>query len=275
MRQANVCFTWLIMALVILLPLGYVTFASFEQGWSGFYESITRTEALHAFKTSFIIVAIVTVLNVIVGVYLSLELVRGRWLSKWIKPFVNAMVDLPFAVSPVIGGLMIILLFGPETILGTFFQTMGIDIVFALPGMVMATLFVTFPFVVREVAPVLEEIGNDAEEASRMLGASPQRTFWKITFPTIQWAVFYGGVLTIARALGEFGAVLVVSGNIINQTQTATTLVYQDADNFNLIGANSIALVLGLISVAILLILQGIKHRREVHLNGHSSQKPA
>ncbi|GIQ69533.1 sulfate ABC transporter permease subunit [Xylanibacillus composti] len=270
MRKLTIGATWSIFAVLILLPLGYVMFAAFSEGWSGFYEAITRPEAKHAFKISFIIVVISTVLNVVVGVFLALELVRGRWLARWLKPVMNAIVDLPFAVSPVIGGLMIILLFGPETILGAFFDSLGYKIVFALPGMVMATLFVTFPFVVREIVPVLQEIGTEAEEASAMLGASSTRTFWRITFPAIKWAVVYGAVLTIARSLGEFGAVLVVSGNIMNETQTATTLVYQDADNFNLVGANAIALVLGLISVMILLFLEWLKHRREVLIHGHS-----
>lgn len=270
MRRLSIGLTWIIFSVLILLPLGYVVFAAFAEGWAGFYEAISRPEATHAFKISFIIVILSTVLNVLVGVYLAMELVRGSWLARWLKPVMNAIVDLPFAVSPVIGGFMIILLFGPETILGAFFNGLGYQIVFALPGMVMATLFVTFPFVVREVVPVLHEIGTEAEEASSMLGASAARTFWRITFPSIKWAVVYGAVLTIARSLGEFGAVLVVSGNIMNETQTATTLVYQDADNFNLIGANAVALVLGLVSVIILLVLEWLKHRRELLIHGHS-----
>lgn len=218
---------------------------------------------------SAIIVVIVTLIDVIVGVWLSIEIVRGKWLGRLVKPIVNAIIDLPFAVSPVIGGLMIILILGPNTVMGAFFESIGFKIVFALPGMIIATTFVTFPFVVREVVPVLTSIGSDAEEASSILGASPFKTFFKVTWPSIQWAVLYGMVLTIARSLGEFGAVLVVSGNVINQTQTATTLVYQDAENFELTSANSIALVLGAICVITLIVIERIKAKKEGTLNEH------
>ncbi|WP_168121286.1 sulfate ABC transporter permease subunit [Paenibacillus sp. HB172176] len=261
--------TYIFFLLIIVLPLGYVGYAAFGQGWSGFIEAMTRREALHAFQVSFSIAAIVVVLNVFFGVFLALELVRGKWLARKLKPILNAIADLPFAVSPVIGGLMILLLFGPETVLGAFFGNLGVKVVFALPGMILATLFVTFPFVVREVAPVLEEIGEEAEEASRILGASPATTFWKVTLPGIRWSVIYGMILTVARSLGEFGAVLIVSGNIMNETQTATTLVYQDAGNFDMVSANSAALLLGLVSVAILLALEWVKQRRERQENGH------
>ncbi|WP_017729247.1 sulfate ABC transporter permease subunit [Halalkalibacterium ligniniphilum] len=271
MKKGSIALTWFIFGIIIILPVSYMVIAAFEDGISGFIEAVTRPEAIFALKNSFYIVGIVTVINVSLGILFAIELIRGRWIAKWLKPIMNAIIDLPFAVSPVIGGLMIILLFGPETVLGAFLGSHGIKIVFAFPGMVLATLFVTFPFVIREVAPVLAEIGEDSEEASRMLGASAWRTFWKVTWPAIQWPVVYGAVLTIARALGEFGAVLVVSGNIINLTQTATTLVYQDADNFNLIGANSIAFILCLTSVVILLVLDWLKRRQEAVLHGHTS----
>ncbi|WP_315971269.1 ABC transporter permease subunit [Paenibacillus sp. N3.4] len=158
---------------------------------------------------------------------------------------------------------MVILIFGPNTALGTFLEAHNMKIVYALPGMILATMFITFPLMVREVVPLLEEIGTQSEEASSTLGAGAWRTFIQITWPGIRWGVLYGLILTIARALGEFGSILVVSGNIINQTQTTTTLVYQDAEQFQMVAANSLAFVLGLVSISILLALEWLKRKSE------------
>ncbi|MBU6435209.1 MAG: ABC transporter permease subunit, partial [Nitrospirae bacterium] len=164
--------------------------------------------------------------------------------------------DLPFSVSPVIAGFMLILLFGPETILGTFFGTMGVKVLFAMPAMVLATLFATFPFVVRELTPLLQTIGTDAEEAARTLGANEWQVFLKVTLPMLRWGFVYGATLTVARAIGEFGAVLVVSGNILMLTQTATLHIYQSYVDFNYVGANAVALTLLSVSFAILTVLE-------------------
>jgi sulfate transport system permease protein len=176
----------------------------------------------------------------------------------------NSIVDLPYAVSPVIGGLMIVLLLGPDSALGAIFEGIGLKIVYAIPGMIIATLFVTFPLMVREVMPVLQEIGSQQEEAASTLGARGWTILWKVTWPSIRWAVVYGVILTVARSLGEFGAVLVVSGNIMNKTQTATTLVYQDVENFNVTAAGGIALVLAAFSAGLLLLMEWTKRRKEV-----------
>lgn len=263
MRKILISISFLVIFLLIMLPFLGITFGAFEEGPKAFFDALVRPEALHAMKISLIIVVIVTLLNAIVGIYVSLEIVRGSWISRWMKPVINALIDLPFAVSPIIVGLMIILIFGPNTALGTFFEDHNMKIVYALPGMVLATMFITFPLMVREVVPLLEEIGTQSEEASATLGAGAWRTFIKITWPGIRWGVLYGLILTIARSLGEFGSILVVSGNIINQTQTATTLVYQDAEQFQLVAANSVAFVLGLISISILLALEWLKRRSE------------
>jgi sulfate transport system permease protein len=250
MRKVLISISFLVIFLLIMLPFLGITFGAFEEG-------------PHAMKISLIIVVIVTILNAIVGIYVSLEIVRGSWISRWLKPVINALIDLPFAVSPIIVGLMVILLFGPNTAFGAFMEDHNMKIVYAVPGMVLATMFITFPLMVREVVPLLEEIGTKSEEASATLGASAWRTFIQITWPGIRWGVLYGLILTIARALGEFGSILVVSGNIINQTQTATTLVYQDAEQFHLVAANSVAFVLGLVSISILLALEWLKRRSE------------
>ncbi|GIQ66093.1 hypothetical protein PACILC2_46610 [Paenibacillus cisolokensis] len=212
-----------------------------------------------------IIVIIVTAINTVFGVMLALYLVRADWIGQKLKRLLNSLVDLPFAVSPVIGGLMIVLLLGPNTVIGALLEGAGFKVVYALPGMTLATLFVTFPIMVREVMPVLQEIGAQQEEAASTLGAYPWYTFWRVTWPSIRWGVIYGVVLTVARSLGEFGAVLVVSGNIINKTQTATTLVYQDVENFNVAAANGVALVLAAFSALLLLMMEWAKKRKEVH----------
>ncbi|WP_239614792.1 sulfate ABC transporter permease subunit [Cohnella mopanensis] len=265
MRRLWIGLTVAVFGLLLIVPVVRIAMGAFNEGWGGFANGMSRPETLHALYMTVLIVIIVTIINTIFGVMLSLYLVRATWLGRRIKQLLNSIVDLPFAVSPVIGGLMIVLLLGPETALGALFNKAGVDIVYALPGMIIATLFVTFPLIVREVMPVLQEIGSAQEEAASTLGASAWTTFWRVTWPSIQWSVVYGVVLTVARALGEFGAVLVVSGNILFKTQTATTLVYQDVENFNLTAANSIALVLAAGSVTLLLLMEWAKSRRGVH----------
>jgi sulfate transport system permease protein len=265
MRRLWIGLTVVVFGLFLIAPIVRITMGAFNDGWGGFADGLSSPETLHALYMTFLIVIIVTLINTVFGVMLSLYLVRATWLGRRLKQLLNSVVDLPFAVSPVIGGLMIVLLLGPETALGALFNRAGVDIVYALPGMIIATLFVSFPLIVREVMPVLHEIGSQQEEAASTLGASAWMTFWRVTWPSIRWSVVYGIVLTVARALGEFGAVLVVSGNIVNKTQTATTLVYQDVENFNLTAANSIALVLAAGSVTLLLFMEWAKSRKEVH----------
>ncbi|MCM3749830.1 sulfate ABC transporter permease subunit [Paenibacillus pasadenensis] len=265
MRKLWIGFTYAVFIVLIIIPLVKITTGAFDEGVGGLIKALGRPEALHALMMTGIIVVLVTIINTVFGVMLAIYLVRAPWLHPRIKGLLNSIVDLPYAVSPVIGGLMIVLLLGPDTVLGAMLEGAGVKIVYALPGMVIATLFVTFPLMVREVMPVLQEIGSQQEEASSMLGAYPWYTFWKVTWPSIRWGVIYGVVLTVARTLGEFGAVLVVSGNIMNLTQTATTLVYQDVENFNVLAASGVALVLAAFSVGLLLLMEWAKKRREVH----------
>lgn len=265
MRKVWIPVTYIVFLVLIVAPLVKIFTGSMEDGWNGFWLSLSRPEAIHALMMTGIIVLFVTVINTVFGVMLAIYLVRATWMGKRVKQLLNSIVDLPYAVSPVIGGLMIVLLLGPSTSIGVFLEDIDFKIVYALPGMVIATLFVTFPLMVREVMPVLQEIGEQQEEAASTLGAYSWYTFWKVTWPSIQWGVTYGLVLTVARTLGEFGAVLVVSGNIINLTQTATTLVYQDVENFNVVAANGVALVLAAFSIGLLLIMEWAKKRRGVH----------
>ncbi|MCR8657874.1 sulfate ABC transporter permease subunit [Paenibacillus endoradicis] len=265
MRRLWISLTYVVIILLLVVPLYKIFTGAWAQGFDGFIDAIARPQSLHALKMTAIIVVTVTLINTFFGVMLSLYLVRATWLSSTIKRLSNSIVDLPFAVSPVIGGLMIVLLLGPNTVIGTFFNNIGVQIVYALPGMILATLFVTFPIMIREVMPVLQEIGDQQEQAASTLGAYSWYTFWKVTWPNIRFGVIYGVVLTVARSLGEFGAVLVVSGNIINKTQTATTLVYQDVENFNVVAANAIALVLAAFSIMLLLLMEWTKKRKGVH----------
>ncbi|MFD3272142.1 sulfate ABC transporter permease subunit [Paenibacillus dendritiformis] len=258
-RAAFIGMTYAVFLLLLLAPLAQIGAEAFRGGFSSFAAALTRPEALHAMAMTGAVVIVVTILNTIFGVLFALLLVRGRWLGKRARRLLNSIVDLPFAVSPVIGGFMLL---GPNTVLGALFSGMGMPVVYAFPGMVLATLFVTFPMMVREVAPVLQELGTQQEEAASTLGAYDWTIFWKVTWPSIQWAVTYGVVLTIARSVGEFGAVLVVSGNIMNKTQTATTLVYQDVENFNIGSAGSLALVLACVSVVLLLLMEWAKKHK-------------
>lgn len=265
MRRLWIILTYIVFGLLLVAPLVKIFTGAWQEGIGGFTDALLRPESLHALMMTGMIVVVVTLINTLFGVMLALYLVRAQWLGPKLKRLLNSIVDLPFAVSPVIGGLMIVLILGPNTVIGSLFEDAGVKIVYALPGMILATLFVTFPIMVREVMPVLQEIGAQQEEAASTLGAYSWYTFWKVTWPSIRWGVIYGVVLTVARSLGEFGAVLVVSGNIMNKTQTATTLVYQDVENFNVVAANGIALVLAAFSVGLLLLMEWAKKRKEVH----------
>lgn len=265
MKKTLIGLTYAVFLLLIAAPLARMTAEAFSKGAGGLAEALLRPEALHALMMTGLIVVAVMILNTLFGVMLALYLVRAGWLSTRLKNVLNSIVDLPYAVSPVIGGLMIVLLLGPDSALGALFAQLGVQIVYAFPGMVIATLFVTFPLMVREVMPVLQEIGSQQEEAASTLGAYGWTTFWSVTWPSIRWAVLYGVILTVARSMGEFGAVLVVSGNIMNRTQTATTLVYQDVENFNVAAAGAVALVLAAFSAGLLLLMEWSKRRKGVH----------
>src|SRR4051812_34714200 len=214
---------------LLLAPVGLVFYRTFEHGFSAFWDSITTPAAVHAFQLTIELALIAVPLNTIFGIAMALALVRGRWRG---KALIEAIIDLPFAVSPVINGLALLLTFGRQGWIHLPFQ-----VLFALPGMALATIFVSLPFVVREVAPVLREIGDEQEQAAATLGAGGWQTFWRITLPSIRWGVAYGVVLSVARAIGEFGAVSVVSGHIAGRTDTLTLLVQERYENFDVRGA--------------------------------------
>lgn len=254
------CVALAYLAALLLIPVVLVFYRTFEPGPAALWSSITTPAAIHAFWLTIEIAAIAVPLNTVFGILLALALARTRFPG---KSLVHAIIDLPFAVSPVIIGLALVLVYGTNGWLGSWLAEHGIQVIFAVPGMVLATIFVSLPFVVREVTPVLEEVGDEQEEAAVTLGATRWQTFWRITLPAIRWGVAYGVVLSTARALGEFGAVSVVSGKIAGQTQTLTLIVEQRYENYDLAGAYAASALLALIALATLLAMTLIKPRKE------------
>jgi sulfate transport system permease protein len=242
------------LAVLLVVPVGLVFWRTFEHGLAPVWASITTPAAIHAFWLTIEVTAIAVPLNAIFGVLAALALVRGRFRGKWL---LDALIDLPFAVSPIVVGLSLLLVFGR----GGWLAGLPFQVVFSVPGIVLATIFVSLPFVAREVAPVLREIGDEQEQAALTLGASGWQTFWRITLPSIRWGLVYGVVLATARAIGEFGAVSVVSGRIAGQTETLTLLVQRRFENFDLAGAYAASALLALIALATLLAMSKTRRR--------------
>ncbi len=243
------------LAVLLVAPVGFVFWRTFHHGIGPAWDAVTTPDALHALKVTLILTAIAVPANTIFGVLCALAIVRHRYPGAGI---VNAVVDLPLALSPVVAGLALLLLYGRGGWLG------GHGIVFALPVMVLATIFVSLPFVVREVVPVLREIGTEQEQAAATLGASAFQTFRRVTWPAIRWATAYGVVLTTARALGEFGAVSVVSGRLVGQTESLTLYVQDRYQSFDVTGAYAAAVVLALLAMATLLLMTRLKPKEGV-----------
>jgi sulfate/thiosulfate transport system permease protein len=242
------------LGLLLLAPVGYVFYKTFEHGLGPAWDAVTTPDALHALKVTLILAAIAVPANTIFGILAALSIVRYRFPGAGVF---NAVVDLPLALSPVVVGLALLVLYGRGGWLG------GHGVVFALPGMVLATIFVSLPFVVREVVPVLREIGTEQEQAAATLGASAFQTFRRVTWPAIRWATAYGVVLTTARALGEFGAVSVVSGRLAGETESLTLYVQDRYQAFDEVGAYAAAVVLALIAVTTLILMTTLKPKEE------------
>jgi sulfate/thiosulfate transport system permease protein len=249
----------LYLAALLLIPVGVVFYRTFEHGVAAFWESITTPAAIHAFSLTLEVALISVPLNAVFGIAAALALVRGKVPG---KRLLDALIDLPFAISPVVIGLSLLLLYGRTGWFGPWLSDHGIQIIFSLPGIVLATVFVSMPFVAREVAPVLREVGDEQEQAASTLGASDWQTFWRITLPSIRWGLAYGVILSTARAIGEFGAVSVVSGRISGETDTLTLLVEKRFQNFDLSGAYAASALLALIALSTLLLMSLIGSRR-------------
>jgi sulfate transport system permease protein len=247
------------LALILVGPLAIVFWRTF-QDLGPAWNALTAPDTIHAFKLTLIITAIAVPVNTVFGIVCALAIVRRNFPGKGL---LNAFIDLPLALSPVVVGLSLFLLYGREGWFGGWLDEHGIQFLFALPAMVVATIFVSLPFVAREVIPTLREIGDEQEQASRTLGAGGWQTFWRVTLPSIRWAVIYGVILTTARSLGEYGAVAVVSGRIQGQTETATLRVEEQYEQYNLPGAYAISIVLALLAIAVLVAMTAIRPREE------------
>jgi sulfate/thiosulfate transport system permease protein len=246
------------LAALLVIPLGMIFYRTFEDGLQGPIDALTSPDGIHAFWMTLLCVGVAVPLNTVFGVLCALMLVRQKFPG---KALINSAIDLPFAVSPVVIGLALFLVYGVDGFIGGPLSDAGVQIIFSTPGLILATVFVSLPFVVREVMPVLQEIGTDQEEAAETLGASPWQTFWKVTLPSIRWGVTYGVVLATARALGEFGAVSVVSGKISGQTETLPLFVENEYTNFNLAGAYAAAILLAALALLVLFSMNLLQRR--------------
>ncbi len=244
---------------LVVVPVGLILWRALSPGLGEFVGSITTPAAISALQLSLLVVAIVVPLNVLFGVPTALVLARNKFRG---KNALQAIIDLPFAVSPIVVGVALILLWGSAGLFGFVENDLGFKIIFSFPGIVLASIFVTVPFVIREVEPVLHELGTEQEEASSTLGAQWWQTFWRITLPSIRWGLTYGVVLTIARTLGEFGAVIMVSSNLPGQSQTLTLLVADRYSRGNEYGAYAVSTVLMTVAVLVLVVQVVLDARR-------------
>ena len=256
------------LSLLLLIPVALVFYKAFEEGFSVAWEAVSTPEAQHAIYLTVLMVVIAVPINTVFGIACAIVLVRHNFRG---KALLNAAIDMPFAISPVVIGLSLVLLYSTRD--GWFGQDLaaaGIEIIFTPVGMALATMFVSLPFVVREVVPVLQEIGDDQEQAASTLGAGRWQTFWRITLPSIRWGVTYGVILATARALGEFGAVSVVSGRISGSTETLPLYLRKLFDTFDVAGAYAAAVVLALLALTVLFAMNFIQRRDRAILAGPS-----
>ena len=250
--------------LILVAPVGLIFWRAFEHGWAPFWEAISNPIAVHALKLTLEVTIVAVPLNTAFGILCGLAIVRHRMPGMGL---VNALVDLPMALSPVVVGLSLYLLYGLQGWFGPWLTDHGMRVLFAYPGILLATLFVSLPFVVREVVPVLREVGTEQEEAAATLGARAFTTFRRITLPAIRWAVAYGVVLTTARCLGEFGAVAIVGGGIAGRTQVLTQYVQASYENFDQTAAYAASVLLAALAIVTLVLMTMLRPREEVHGN--------
>jgi sulfate/thiosulfate transport system permease protein len=250
----------LYVGILVIAPLIGIAWAAFSAGWSTIVSTLKQPDVLHAFYLTGVITVITVIVTSVFGVIVALVIARDRFPG---RALMSAFVDLPLAVSPVIVGLMAVVLFGLGGWFEPWFTSHGIRILFAVPSMVIVTIFICIPFVIREVVPVLQEVGVTEEEAARTLGASAFQTFFRVTLKNIRWGLLYGIALTTARSIGEIGAVLIVSGQITGQTETATLYVLRAFDQFQDQQGYIVALTLALVSIVLLVLIEIFKRRQE------------
>ena len=255
----------LYLGLVILIPFLTLLYEAFHKGFEPFLKALQASDLQAAVQLTVLIAAIVLPINTIFGLCAAWVIARHRFPG---RALLLSTIDLPFAISPVVAGLMLVLLYGRNGWLGPWLASINVKIIFAWPGMILATLFVTLPFVVREVIPVLEDMGTDQEEAAHTLGANDWQVFWRITLPHIRWGLLYGVLLTNARAMGEFGAVSVVSGSILGRTQTLPIFVEQAYKNYATEAAFGSATILAILALVTLILKEVLE--RQVGSRSHS-----
>ncbi|WP_312267054.1 sulfate ABC transporter permease subunit CysW [Neisseria sp.] len=261
----------LFLLVMLVVPLAAVFFEALKGGWELYVASLVDAEAQSAIRLTLITAAIVVPVNAVLGIAMAWLLTRFDFRG---KQMLTTLLDLPFSVSPVVAGLMFVLLFGAHTALGGWLESQGIQIIFAVPGIILATLFVTFPFVARELIPLMQSQGDSEEQAALILGASGWQMFWRVTLPNIKWALIYGIILTNARAMGEFGAVSVVSGHIRGETNTIPLLVEILYNEYQFVGAFALSSILALLAIATL-VLQDIVTRIQARKLAAAERKDA
>lgn len=270
--KPNVWRRWVLIAGVvvyvgglIVAPIGALVSGAMAEGVGAIGRALAHPDVVSAFGRTLLIGSITLVVHALCGTAVAWVLVRQRF---WGRRVLNALIDVPFAVSPVVAGYMLLLLFGRGGVLAPLVAALGVPVAFALPGMIMATLFVTLPFLIRELMPLLEAFGIEQEQAAATMGASGWQTFWHVTVPTLRWGFVYGLMLTFARALGEFGAVLVVSGGIQGRTETVPLYIFRALDDRAYVGAYSAALVLGALSLVLVLGTDVVRARSQYTSSG-------
>jgi sulfate transport system permease protein len=255
----------LYVAALVLAPLIGIAWTGLKAGWATLTATFAAPDVRHAYYLTLVIALVTVVVTAVLGVVVALVLTRDRFPGKRVM---SAFVDLPLAVSPVIVGLMAVILFGRGGWFEPWFAARGIRVIFAIPSMVLVTIFICIPFVIREVTPVLQELGTSEEEAARTLGASSLQTFFRVTLKNIRWGLLYGIALSTARAIGEIGAVLIVSGMITGQTETATLIVYRFFEQYQDASGYVVALSLAFVSIVLLAAIEVFKRREEKELHG-------
>lgn len=259
LRYLLIGITLLCLSVLLLLPLLSVFSYAMAKGWELYMVALLDDEALAAMRLSLLITLIVVPINVVLGVAMAWLLTHFTFRGKQLW---TTLLDLPFAVSPVVAGLMFVLLFGSNSWLGSWLEAHGVQVIFAIPGMILATLFVTFPFVARELIPLMQAQGSSEEQAALILGASGWQMFWHVTLPNLKWALVYGIILTNARAMGEFGAVSMVSGHIRGETNTMPLLVEMMYNEYNMVGAFAVSSLLALLALCTLLLQKYLDWRQ-------------
>jgi sulfate transport system permease protein len=250
----------LYVAILVLAPLGGIVWQATKPGWATIHATLTSPDVIHAYKLTAIITVLTLVVTTVFGVITALVVARDHFPG---KSLVSAFVDLPIAMSPVIVGVMAVILFGRDGWFTDFFNARGIHILYALPSMALVTIFICIPFVVREVVPVLHELGTSEEEAARTLGASSLQTFFRVTLKNIRWGLLYGIALSTARSIGEIGAVAIVSGQIVGQTETATIYIQRQFEQYGDAQGYIVAVTLAMVSIALLVAIEYFKRRQQ------------